>query len=194
MRDPRVQAGYMKDVAAALARLGPTGAAIRAADEALFTEIAGVPRSAWLPISLNVRWVEAVERELGWPSGLEFLAARVSDQFDNPMFRSFVQGGVRLLGLDPGALLRLIPRGLSIVFRDCGEWSAERTSTTHTELRAQALPKEVAGHARWIESIGASALAMFALCGVQGRIALAEHQPSAGRATVAASWEPASRA
>ena len=53
MRDPRVQAGYMKDVAAALARLGPTGAAIRAADEALFTEIAGVPRSGCFHAASN---------------------------------------------------------------------------------------------------------------------------------------------
>jgi hypothetical protein len=194
MRDPRVQAGYMRDIVASLAKLEGVGAALRGADPELFEAIEAAPRSAWLPVALNVRWVEGVERQLGWPAGLEFLAARVGDQLENPLFRSFVQGGIRLFGLDPGALVRLIPRGLSIVFRDCGVWCAVRTSPTSIELRASELPKELAAHARWIESIGAGALAMFTLCGVSGRARLAEHRAATGEAVLEASWRAAERA
>lgn len=147
MSDPRVQAGYMKDIAAALGRLGGGGERVRAADPELIREIEDAPRSAWLPVSMNVRWVAAVETAHGWPHALEFLAARVKEQFGNPLFRSFVEGGVRVLGLEPGSLVRLLPRGLSIVFRDCGEWSAVRTSDTSSELRAAHLPKELAAEA-----------------------------------------------
>ncbi|HEU4430453.1 MAG TPA: hypothetical protein VFT98_16955 [Myxococcota bacterium] len=188
MRDPRVQSGYMKDVAEALARLGAQGAAVRAADEALFLELASAPRGAWLPIALNVRWVEAAARAFGWPAALDFLAARVADQFGSPLFRSLVDGGVRLFGPHPGALMRVIPRGLAIVFRDCGEWTAVRTSQTSLELRAVSLPAEVAGHARWVESIGAGAIAMLALCRTAGRVQLAEHDRSAGRAVIDVRW------
>jgi hypothetical protein len=190
MSDPRVQAGYMKDAAASLARLGRDGERVRAADPELFAAIDAAPRSAWLPVELNVRWVGAAERAFGWPAGLDFLAARVRDQFGSPLFRVFVEGGVRMLGLDPGALVRLIPRGLTIAFRGHGEWTAVRTSETSIELRAVGLPKELAASARWIESIGAGALAMFALCGVSGRVSLAEHDAAQGRAVVEARWAP----
>lgn len=191
MSHPRVQAGYMRDVADSLARLGADGERLRAADPELFQAISEAPRSAWLPVAMNVRWVEASERVFGWPNALEFLAARVQDQFANPLFRSFVEGGVRLLGLEPGALVRLIPRGLGITFRDCGEWSSVRTSERSVELRASALPKELAGHERWIESIGAGALAMFAMCRVTGSARLAELRAGEGSAVIEARWDAA---
>jgi hypothetical protein len=190
MPDPRVQAGYMRDIAVSLGRLGAEGERVRAADPELFAAIAEAPRSAWLPISLNVRWVEAAARVYGWPNALDFLAARVRDQFGNPLFRAFVEGGVRLLGLEPGSLVRMVPRGLNIVFRDHGTWSAARTSADCIELRADELPKEVAANARWIESIGAGALAMFALCGLPGRARLTEHVAATGRAVIEAHWSP----
>ncbi len=194
MSDPRVQAGYMRDFADSLARLGADGERLRAADPELFREIAEAPRSAWLPIALNLRWVEAAERVFGWPNALEFLAARVQDQFANPLFRTFVEGGVRLLGLDPGALVRLIPRGLGITFRDCGQWSAVRTSEASVELRAVGLPEALAEHERWVESIGAGALAMFAVCRVTGRSRLLEKRAAAGCAVIEARWDAAKRA
>ena len=183
----------MKDVAKSLVRLGDEGERVRAQDPALFAAVEEAPRSAWLPIALNVRWVEAVDRAHGWPRALDFLAARVADQFGSPLFRGFVEGGVRLLGLDPGALVRLVPRGLAIVFRDCGEWTAVRTSETSVELRAAGLPKELAGHARWIESVGGAALAMFGLCRVRGSARLTEHRAAAGRAVVEARWQKPGR-
>jgi hypothetical protein len=190
MSDPRVQAGYMKDVTASLARLGAEGERVRAADPDLFAVVDAAPRGAWLPIALNLRWVEATDRVFGWPAALEFLAARVQDQFGNPLFQAFVESGVRLLGFDPGVLVRLIPRGLGIAFRDHGVWSAVRTSKTSVELRATGLPKQVAEHARWVESVGAGALAMFRLCEVEGRARLAEHRPRDGSAVIEASWSP----
>jgi hypothetical protein len=193
MSDPRVHAAYMKDVVASLARLGAEGARMRAADPELMREVEAAPRSAWLPIALNLRWVEAAERAFGWPGAQDFLAARVRDQLRGPLFRSFVEGGVHLLGLDPGTLARVIPRGIAITFRECGTWSAVRTSDASAELRASGLPKELAGHARWIESVGASALAMFALCRVAGRVELAAHDRERGSAVIAAHWTPRGR-
>ncbi|HEY8119981.1 MAG TPA: hypothetical protein VII78_01585 [Myxococcota bacterium] len=193
MSDPRVQAAYMRALSVSLARLGAAGERVRAADPELFRIVAEAPRSGWLPVALNMRWVQAVAHVYGWPDALDFLAARVLDQFANPLYRGLVHGGVRLLGLDPGLLVRIVPRGLSVTFRDCGAWTAVRTSRSSVELRASELPKEIASHARWLESIGAGALAMFAVCRVQGRVRLAEHRPEAGSAVVEARWDAAGR-
>lgn len=193
MSDPRVQAGYMKDVVASLARLGSDGERMRAADPELMRAVEEAPPGAWLPIGLNLRWVEAAERAFGWDGALVFLAARVREELARPVFRSFVEGGVRLLGLDPGALVRLVPRGLAITFRDCGAWSSVRTSACSIELRARGLPRELAAHARWIESVGAAPLAMFSVCGVAGSMRLADHRAAQGSAVIEARWSPRAR-
>jgi len=194
MRVASVQGGYMRDVGASLARLGAEGEAVRRADPELFRELAGVSRAAWLPIAYNLRWVEATERGLGWPRALEFLAERVHAQFDLPLFRGFIEGGVRLFGLDPGSLVRWLPRGMGLVFRGCGSWTTTRLGPHAVEIRGRALPPEVAGHARWIESIGAAAGAMFTLCRVSGEARLAEHDSVAGSACIAVEWAAQKRA
>jgi hypothetical protein len=188
MSDPRVQAGYMKDVVAALARLGPEGERMRAAVPELMRTVEEAPRGAWLRIGLNLRGVEAAERAYGWDGALAFLAARVREELAAPTLRGLVEGGVRLLGLEPGALVRLVPRGLAITFRDCGAWSAVRTSECSIELRASGLPKELAAQARWIESVGAAPLAMFDVCEVEGSMHLAEHRPARGSVVIEARW------
>ena len=188
---PSVQASYMKNVAASLERLGAAGEAVRRADPSLFEEIAAAPRGVWLPVSYNVRWVEAVAKSAGWPGAMTFLAARVQDQFEAPLLRSFVQGSVRLFGLDPGSLVPWLPRGMGLVFRDCGDWSSTRVAPGHVEIRAEDLPKELAGEARWIESIGAGAIATFALCRVAGETQLAAHDAAAGTASISVRWSVA---
>jgi hypothetical protein len=125
---------------------------------------------------------------------MDFLAERVHAQFDLPLFRGFIEGGVRLFGLDPGSLVRWLPRGMSLVFRDCGSWTATRVDAHAVEIRGRALPPEVASHARWIESMGAAAGAMFRLCRVPGETQLAEHDPVAGSACIAVRWAAQKRA
>jgi hypothetical protein len=69
-----------------------------------------------------------------------------------------------------------------------------RTSSTSVELRATGLPKELAEHARWIESVGAGALAMFSLCRVEGRARLTSHRAAERSAVIEARWDAAKRA
>lgn len=144
MREPRVHAGYMKDITAALAKLGREGERVRAADLSLFRESEESSRSSWLPISMNLRWVDAsasvrLAGGAGLPCGAPAGPVR---QRDVPHIRA---GRAEHLRARPRAFDRLIARRLSITFRDCGEWGVERVDDACVVVRAAQLPKEVAG-------------------------------------------------
>lgn len=193
MSQPVVQASYMKNVLAALERMGAEGEAVRAADPELFAEIRRAPRLEWLPIAWNVRLVEAVEGALGPGRGLELLTACIHAQLDAPLWKHFTQGAVRLFGLRPDALVRWLPRAFGVVFRNCGEWRVARTGEGAARLEVRDLPPELATQRRWIESMAAGCDALFLLCRVRGSTRLVEHDPAAGSAGFELRWEPAPR-
>jgi hypothetical protein len=190
---PAVQASYMKNVLDALERLGPDGQSVRSADPELVQEIERSPRMWWMPIAWNVRLVEAAHRALGAPRALELLTTCVYGQLDAPLFHNFARGAVRLFGLDPGSLVRWLPRAFSIVFRGCGVWRAARSGPGEAVLEASDLPPELAAHALWIESMGAGGRALLQLCGVRGEVRLVAHDGAAGSARFELRWEPAAR-
>jgi hypothetical protein len=189
--EPAVQASYMKNVLEALERLGPDGRAVREADPELVQEVLRAPRMWWMPITWNLRLVEAAERALGEPRAREILTTCIHGQLDTPLWRNFARGAVRLFGLDPGSLVRWLPRAISVAFRGCGVWRAARAGEGSALLEVSDLPGELARHAAWIQSMGASGLALFRLCGVRGEVRLVAHDPATGSARFELRWEPA---
>ena len=189
MADPSVQASYMKNSAAILARSGAPGAAVLGSDPSLFHLVGEAGRTAWLPISCNLRFVEAVERGVGWPSGLELIASTLVDQFETPLWRTLVQGGLRVLGREPAALARWLPTAVRLVFRDCGDWSVARLGPQRVEVRGADLPKELAEHRLWLEAMGAAAHALGRLCGTRGHGQLVEQDPVQRCARLVFDWE-----
>jgi len=187
---PAVQASYMQNVLQALERLGPDGQAVRDADPELVREIERAPRMWWMPIAWNLRLVEAANRALGRTRALALLASCIHAQLDTPLWRNFAQGAVRLFGLDPGALVRWLPRAFAIVFRGCGVWRAARSGDGQAVLEVSDLPPELAAHALWVESMGAGGRALLRLCNVRGEVRLAAHDAAAGSARFELRWEP----
>lgn len=185
---PAVQASYMKNLFAALDEGGRLGRLVEA-DPELIAEVEAAPRTAWLPIALNVRVVEAMARAFGAERGITILAECVYAQFDTPLWRNFVAGGIRLLGRDPGSLGRWIPQALKLVFRDCGVWSAERSAPSELTVTAQELPPELASHELWIRSLAVGFTPLLTLCGASGTSELATLDADAGSATFVVRWK-----
>ena len=59
----------------------------------------------------------------------------IAQLIDKPLLKSFVQGGLRLFGAKPGAILKLVPKGWSLAYRDFCAPAFERTSESSAELR-----------------------------------------------------------
>ncbi|NNL65515.1 MAG: hypothetical protein HKP30_04675 [Myxococcales bacterium] len=185
---PAVQASYMKNLLATLAAGGRLERLVEI-DPELVAEVEAAPRTAWLPIALNVRMVEAMAGAFGAERGLTILAECVYAQFDTPLWRNFVAGGIRLLGRDPGSLGRWIPQALKLVFRDCGAWSAERSSPTELTVTARELPPELAHHELWIRSLAIGFSPLLTLCRTSGASELEALDADAGLATFVVRWK-----
>ena len=185
---PAVQASYMKNLFAALEAQGKLSA-IAARDPELLAAIAAAPRASWLPVELNVRTVEATAAAFGEERGLSLLADCVYRQFDTPLWKGFIGGGLRLLGAQPGSLGRWIPQAMRIVFRGCGLWTAERSGETELSVRVHELPARLAAHPLWQRSLAIGMTPLFTLCGCSGSSRLVDTSLAERRASYLLSWK-----
>lgn len=186
---PAVQASYMKNLFAALEAIGRL-ADVEAADPALLREVASAPRLSWLPVALNVRTVEAVVSSVGEERGFALLAECVFRQFGTPLWKNFIGGAMRLLGAEPGALGSWLPEAFSLVFRDCGRFSIERSGEHELTLRVDDLPPALAAQRRWLRSLATGTTPLFTLCGVSGSARLDEVSLTERRARFVLTWKP----
>jgi hypothetical protein len=187
--EPTVQSTYMKQFAAAVERLGGRAESVRRADPELFRRIEEARRTSWLPVGLNVRMVEAIHSVVGPARATAFFAEQVHGQFDTPLWRNFIDGGVRLFGLDPGSLAKWLPHAYGVIFRHCGRWQTRREGETEVSVSARMLPDALVRHALWLDSIRAGMHALFLLCKVEGRADLEGVDVAAGHSRIVLSWK-----
>ncbi len=189
MGQSRVRATYMKQFAARVKLLGDAGETVRAADPELFEEIEAAGPLSWLPVELNVRMIEALVAGLGPLRAHEFQGDQITSQFSTPLWRGFVEGGIRTLGLDPAALSRWIPNAIGLIFKDCGQWSVEILSETSAALHVRWLPPELGANRRWLDSIGGGIHALFILCRTSGETRVTDVDPDRGSARIELRWK-----
>ncbi len=167
------KAGYMKDYLVALRRLPPGKQdAVLAGLEALVEEIESASRSAWLPISANLRITAAVFRELGEEGAHDFYAQWIQRQTETPVWSHLVGGALKLFGLDPGSLATWMPRSFDLMYRGYGRWNVTRTGPTRVELTLSEMPPALALHTAWQRSVRSGTFALYRLTRVQGDIRL----------------------
>jgi hypothetical protein len=120
----------------------------------------------------------------------QFFARALEEQQTSTLWRSFSEGAIRLLGLDPGALVRWMPHAMRLFFRDCGRWTADVEGAGQAVIRGEDLPQLLAAHPLWMESLVGGFDALFRVCRRDGATRIAEHDPGARRATYRLVWKP----
>jgi len=192
MGPPKVQATYMKQFAARVKQLGARGEAVVAGDPDLFERIEAASRLGWLPVELNVRMIDALILGLGPRRAHDFQEEQITSQLSTPLWSTFVEGGIRLLGLDPAVLSRWLPNAVGLIFRSCGTWTVERQSESHVTVHVRGLPPALTGSSRWIESVSGGFHALFVLCRTTGEAHVAEQDLETGTARIELHWKPVS--
>lgn len=167
------KAGYMKDYLVALRRLPPAKheAVLRGLDD-LVADIENASRSAWLPISANLRITSAVFRELGDDGAHDFFAQWIQRQTETPVWSHLVGGALKLFGLDPGSLATWMPRSFDLMYRGYGRWTVVRTGPKRVELTLSEMPAALASHTPWQRSVRSGTFAVYRLTRVHGDIRL----------------------
>jgi hypothetical protein len=185
-----VRARHLKTLLSALERSGAaTVAAVRArAGAALLERIDAATPAEWLPIELDVALTEAIARELGPRRTHAHFRAATGLDYETSLFRGFVHMASNLFGLTPATYVKLLPKGWSLVFRECGEFRAGEPATGRLELAYHDVPR-VCATELWLESVRSSFHSCFDLCGLaEGRVEWGELDLRGRRAVFVFAW------
>jgi hypothetical protein len=93
------------------------------------------PGASWLEFEHD-RWLmDGVIAQFGCDEAVKCWRQSIGHLVDKPLLKNFVQGGLRLFGAKPASLLKLIPKGWTLAYRDFCVPAFERVSETSAELR-----------------------------------------------------------
>ncbi len=90
-------------------------------------------RTEWLPYERDRHFVEAIVEVFGRHGAVDFVRSSVERHFDSALLSTVVHGAMRLFGLNPSGLLRMLPRAWPMVYRNVAKPRiVEYTSNTCT--------------------------------------------------------------
>lgn len=179
----------MKSYLETLDRLGELESSLvrgRVGDSCIAT-IEEASSLAWIPIETNVALTEAVCELLPLERREHFFRRLILDSLETPLFATFVKSSVRLLGLDPASLVRVIGRVFNIMFRDAGTWRVHGRRSNEVILSVEGLP-EACTQPFWLESVRCSLGALFDFVDRVGDVDLIELEPERGAASFWLTW------
>ncbi len=91
--------------------------------------------SSWLPFEHDHWLMDGTIEVLGVDDSVECWRRSIGYLIERPLLKSFVEGSLRLFGGRPGMLLKMIPKGWSLAYRDFCAPSYRLIEAGHAELR-----------------------------------------------------------
>ena len=107
--------------------------------------------------------------------------------FETPLFEGFIKATVRVIGLDPGSLVRVIGRVFNIMFRDSGEWRVLDRTGSSAVLRVDGLPDPCLSET-WVDSARCSVSALFAFTDREGEVVVETLDRPTGTVVYRLTW------
>lgn len=97
-------------------------------------------RVDWIPLGVQLNILDAVCDELGMRGYEDFCAAHFASTVEQPFVKGLFDTTVRLFGLGPGAVLRVMPKAWATISRDCGRMEVGDIDPAGTTIRMRDLP------------------------------------------------------
>jgi hypothetical protein len=186
--DPAVRARHLKSVLAAIDGEPRREEIRRRSGEGVTAAIEGSGGSDWLPVAHDVALARALDAVLG-PEGLATFNQRMMLQsFEGPLLRTLVQTAMAVIGADPAALARWIPKGWQLMFQGCGSWRVEPSGATSVALTLTEMAPACAEDPVWPRSVASALSAVPVLARVVGSVELVRIDPPARTARYAFTW------
>ncbi len=76
------------------------------------------PGISWLDFEHDHWLMDATIEVLGQSDAIDCWRQSLAQLIEKPLLRNFVEGGLRLFGGRPGTLMKLLPKGWSLAYRD----------------------------------------------------------------------------
>lgn len=149
-----------------------------------------IERSApeeWLPVEIMVALCRAVHAAVGDDGVRAWRRAARRNAFEGSLFRPLLDASIRMLGVTPRALLRLVPLVWGASFREAGTVAVELATAGTASVRLCDLPWAMRERAVLL-SLAGGLEAILAAVGCTGEVRL--EQPAEGDVLLLASWKP----
>lgn len=160
------------------ARIPPES--LRAIDE--------TPGISWLEFEHDHWLMDATLAVLGREEAVDCWRHSIAHLIEKPLLRNFVEGSIRLFGARPGRIIRMIPKGWSLAYRDFCSPSFERLGETRAEIRFEDVAPEAFESEGYLHCWHAICLGVFDLeKPEEGRVEF-EIDRGAARAVASFSW------
>ncbi len=148
------------------------------------------PGFSWIDIE-DDRWLlDGIMAVLGREDAVECWQGNVGSIIERPLLRSFVEGGVRLFGGKPGGLLKLIPKGWPLVYRDFCVPSFHRLGDGEAEIHFEMIAPRVLDHPGYMHCWHGVCKGIFELEKPSHGAVEFEIQPERALAIAHFSWKP----
>jgi hypothetical protein len=80
--------------------------------------IDNAPSASWLDFEYDHLLMDEVMFVLGREDAIACWHQSIGHLIDRPLLRNFVEGGLRIFGARPGKIIKLIPKGWTLAYRD----------------------------------------------------------------------------
>lgn len=186
---PATRARYMKTFVDAVDALGPQRAGdIRGrVGPDLIGAIDRAGALSWIPLACNTAFTFAVVDVLGDAHAERFFQRLMLDSLETPLFDGFIKATVRVLGLDPGALVRVVGRIFGVMFRASGDWRVVDRTANGAVLRVEGLATACRTQT-WVRTVQWSLSALFPFTQREGRIEMRTEALESGTVDYVLSW------
>jgi hypothetical protein len=103
--------------------------------EASLAAIDTTPAISWLEFEHDHWLMDATMAVLGREAAVECWRRSLAHLIERPLLRNFVEGSLRLFGSKPGKVLKMIPKGWTLAYRDFCNPRFELLGETSAEIR-----------------------------------------------------------
>ncbi|PRQ05511.1 hypothetical protein [Enhygromyxa salina] len=145
-------------------------------------------RFEWLPVALDVELTEAVADEFGPAVAAARSRQSLGHSTRTTLLRPFIDGVIKLFGLDPSSMFRQVPLGWNAIYRNAGRMRYEVSAGSDRALIYEEVPVVILGSRVYLDAIAAALHSLFDLCKVDGEIEVAEIDPSRARVELRVTW------
>jgi len=176
MPEPRIFASFVQGSLDTLASLDPAIAA--KVHARIKPETVEAVREAgafgWLPVEYDVEITECLFALAGAERACQAMRGNLVTTCGQPVLRPLVQGALAIFGRSPVRSLGWIPRGWTLLYRDCGVLRFEpgAEGSCSARLVGERLPPEITCSRNYLVGSAAAFSGMFDVLGVTGRCEL----------------------
>ncbi len=148
--------------------------------------------SAWMPLEMNVELADIIATALGPQRSQAFFRAMVLREYETSLFKAFITGITRAIGVTPAVFVKFVSRGWELVYQECGNFTPLEVGTTEARLLFDDLPDVCVQNQLWLEAVRSTFYSAFDLAKVTGRIDWDELNLKNRRAVFHFQWQPRS--